>query len=263
MQSVVAFDPTAPGAAAAALLCAARVGGLMLVAPVFSSQTTPKLMRVGMLVIFAALLTPIAFAARPAASVTAATLASETLIGAAIGLGAAILVAAAETAGDVMAVQMGLSGSAILNPLDMSQVPVLGVFCQMFAVTVLLSFNLHHDMLRALADSLAALPVGSSIAAENGLGAMVQLGSALFMFGVRFAAPVIAVILVVNIALALLGKAAPQLNLLTVSFPVQIAVGLIAFGAVLPAIARSLAGAGGWYRESIIHVGGALAATAR
>jgi flagellar biosynthetic protein FliR len=257
----LSFDPLAPGAAATLVLTGARVGGLVLIAPVFSSTVVPRLVRVGLLIILTVLIAPVAFAGPHATiAITAASLASETLIGVGIGLGAAVIVGAAETAGDIMAVQMGLSGSAILNPLDSSQLPVLGVFGQLFAVTVLLSLDFHHTMLRAVADSFQMFPVGGTVSLSNGLAALTQLGGALFVFGVRFAAPVIAVILIANVALAVLGRAAPQLNLLSVSFPVQIALGLITLGATLPAMARSLHGATSWYQNTLIQLSGALAA---
>ena len=158
-----------------------------------------------------------------------------------------VLIGAAEAAGDIVAVQIGLSGSALLDPLSNDSMPVLGTFMRMFAVTLLLSFNLHLTMLSALADSVRSLPVGQPVSLAGGLWAMLQLGGALFAFGVRFAAPVIAAVLVANVALAVLGRAAPQLNILSVAFPVQIALGLVTLIAALPAIARFFGGWSGVY----------------
>jgi flagellar biosynthetic protein FliR len=184
-------------------------------------------------------------------------------VGFGLGLGAAVLIGAAEMAGDAIAVQVGLSGSAILDPLDPTQVPVLGVFARLFAVALLLSVGLQHVMLQAMADSFHALPPGSGLSLSGGLAAMVQTGSRIFTIGVRFAAPVIVVALITTLAMAMLGRAAAQLNLLTVSFPVQIAVGLFAFAAALPVIARTLSGWTVLYRDMIDHIGGGLAAAAR
>lgn len=258
------FDLLGPGSARSAVLCAARVSGLMIIAPVFSSTIVPRQVRVAILVVLTVLLQPVALAATGAgAQLTITALAAELLIGFGLGLGAALLIGAAEMAGDTVAVQVGLSGSAILDPLDTTQVPVLGVFARLFAVTLLLTLGLQHVMLQAVADSFQALPPGSGLSLSGGLAAMVKLGSRIFTLGVQFAAPVIAVALITTLAMAILGRAAAQLNLLTVSFPVQIAVGLFAFAAALPAIARTL---GSWttlYRDMIDHIGGGLAAVAR
>ena len=246
--AVVAFDPFALGSAATLALFGARVSGLMLIAPVFSSTVIPREVRVALLVILTVLLEPVALASvRGVPVLSASAFLGEVLIGMAIGFGAALMVGAAEAAGDVMAMQIGLSGAAILDPINNTQVPILGSFMQLFAIALLLSLDLHLGMLQALADSTAALPVGAPVDMTQGVAAMLRLAGALFAFGARFAAPVIAVVLIANVALAVLGRAAPQLNVLTVSFPVQITLGLMSLVAALPAIGRFF---GGWQRIS-------------
>jgi flagellar biosynthetic protein FliR len=242
--SVVTLDLLAPGSAAAFILMGARVGGMLLMAPVFAATIVPRTVRVAALVVLTVLLQPVAFAqTRGVPAITPVALLSETVIGLAIGLGAAVIVGAAEAAGDVMAIQIGLSGAAILDPLDTSQTPVLGTFGRLFAVTLLLTLNFHAVMLGALADSVRVFPLGAPVSLSSGVGAMVQMGATVFMLGVRFAAPVIAVILIANVAIAVLGRAAPQMNFLAVAFPVQIGLGLMTLAAAIPAIGHLL---GGW-----------------
>lgn len=241
IANVAAFDPLAPGSAAALVLLSARVSGLLLMAPVFSASVVPRNVRVAVLVVLTVLLQPAALASVvQVPAVTPAALLSETVIGLAIGLGAAVMVAAAEVAGDVMAIQIGLSGAAILDPLDQSQTPVLGSFSRLFAITVLLSLNFHTVMLGSLADSTQALPLGMPVSLAAGVGVMLQMGSMLFVLGARFAAPVIAAVFITNIAIAALGRAAPQLNILTLAFPVQIGIGLATLAAAIPAFGHLL-----------------------
>lgn len=250
------FDPLAPGSAALTVLVGARVSGLLLIAPALASTVIPRLVKVATLVLFTVLMQPAVLPLVPEPVLTLPAVAAEVLIGLTLGLGAAVIVGAAETAGDVMAVQIGLSGSAILDPIDTAaQMPVLGVFTRMFAVTLLLALDLHHVMLGALADSFVTLPPGQPVSFANGLGEMVRLGSGLFALGVRFAAPVIAVVLLTNISLAILTRAAPQINLLAVSFPVQISLGLFALSAALPAMGRTLASWPTVYRDLVTRVG--------
>jgi flagellar biosynthetic protein FliR len=212
--------------------------------------------RLGVLLLMTLLLAPVAVGALTSApQLTPATLGTEALIGLAIGLGAAIIIGAAEMAGDTMASQMGLSGAAILDPLDGSHLPVLGTFMRLVAMTILLSTGLHEVMLRALAESFEVLPAGSPVSVTGGLAAMVGMGARLFVIGVRLAAPVIAVVFIVTLALAVLSRTAQQLNLLTVSLPVQIAVGLLALSASMPAIARALGGWTAMYRDMLDAAG--------
>jgi flagellar biosynthetic protein FliR len=260
---VAAFDPFAPGSSTTLVLFGTRIGGMMLVAPAFSATTVPKTVRVGLLVLLTVLLQPAALASvHGTPTLTATAFASETLIGFAIGMGVAVLVGAAEAAGDVMAVQMGLSGAALLDPLDTTQAPVLGTFTRLFATTLLLTMNFHFVMLGALADSAERFPVGSPVSLQGGSLAVLQLGGTLFVLGVRFAAPVIVAVMIANVALAVLGRAAPQLNILTVAFPLQITIGLFALMAAMPAMARFFEGWTGTYNGMMSHVATGLSVAA-
>ena len=232
------LDLFAPGTGTLLTLCGLRVSGLVLVAPVFSARMVPATVKAGLVILITLLLAPAArthVAGIPV--LTASTALSETMIGFAIGLGAALLVGAAEAAGELMAIQIGLSGAALFDPLNSHQVPALGQLMQMFALALLLSLDLHLVMIDAVAASARVLPIGGAVEIASGAGAMIQLGGSLFMLGLRFAAPVVAAVLVANVALAVLSRAAPQLNVLSVAFPVQIGLGLLALFASLPLIA--------------------------
>jgi flagellar biosynthesis protein FliR len=259
--AVPSFDVVAPGSAAALVLVGARLGGLVLIAPVFSARTISVSLRTAIVVLLAVLLQPVARSANGVVlALTPVALIGETLIGFTIGMGTAVLVGAAESAGEFLAIQIGLSGAAIINPLDNTQGPALGQFMHLFAVSILLSFNAHLVMLDALAASLTRLPVGGAVDLQAGLGALVGLGSTLFALGLKFAAPVIAAVLIANVALAVLSRAAPQLNILSLAFPVQIGMGLFALAASLPFIATWF---GGWetaYDAILTRTLGAFAA---
>jgi flagellar biosynthesis protein FliR len=242
------FDLFAPGSAPVLALFGARVSGLVLVAPVFSARLVPVTLRTAIVVLLTVLLQPVAMShLTTAPALTPTSLLSETLVGFAIGMGAAIFVGAAEAAGELLAVQIGLSGAAIMDPLTQTQGPALGQFLNLYAVALLLAFNAHLVMLDALSASLQHVPVGSAIDMQAGAGALVSLGSTLFSLGLRFAAPVVALVLIGNVALAVLSRAAPQLNILSLAFPVQIGLGLFAFGAALPMIAVWFQGWDGAY----------------
>jgi flagellar biosynthesis protein FliR len=249
------MDLLEPGSAATAVLVGARVGGMILIAPVFSSRTVPMMVRTALLVVLVVVLQPVALAAPgTGAALTPGALLSETLIGFAMGLGAAVFVGAAEAAGDLLAVQMGLSGAASLDPLTMHSVPVLGQFTSLLAVALLLAMDGHLLMIDSVAASFRYLPVGAPIDVQGGLSAMISLGSTLFLLGLRFAAPVLGVVLIANASLAVLGRAAPQLNILSVAFPVQIGVGLVALSAAVPLVSTFFAGWGGEYDGVLTRV---------
>jgi flagellar biosynthetic protein FliR len=177
------------------------------------------------------------------------------MVGFVIGLGAALLVGAAEAAGELMAIQIGLSGASIMDPVNQHQVPALGQMMQLTALALLLSLDLHLVMLDAVAASTRVLPVGMEMDLAGGAMALVRTGSTLFVLGLRFAAPVVAAVLIANVALAILSRAAPQLNVLSVAFPLQIGIGLFALAAALPFIGTFFTG---WATVYDGMVGGVL-----
>lgn len=228
------------GAAVAALLLF-RLTGLLWVAPVFSGKAIPTAIRTALVVVLTFLLWPAAAQASASGTVavTAGTVLVELCVGLTLGLGAAIFVAAAESAGDMLAVQMGLSGANVVDPMSQTQLPVLGHLLGLFATTLILATGGHLVMLRALHGSLELVPLGEPVAFQQGAYAVVALGGRLLVLGLQFAAPVVAAMMMGNATLGILARTVPQLNVLMVAFPVQISVGLFVLAATLPLIATS------------------------
>lgn len=252
------FDLLAAGSPQTLVLLGVRVSGVVLIAPVFSSKTVPTLIKTCVIILLTALLQPVALAQSTAVPrLTAETFASELLVGFGIGLGGALLVGAATVAGDVMGMQIGLSGASVLDPTNNSQENVLGIFSTLFATTMLLAVDAHLVMIDAIARSVNVAPIGGGLHAI-GMLSMVRGASILFGLGLQFAAPVIAAVLVANTALAILTRAAPQLNVLSVAFPIQIGIGLVGLGASIPFVGAFYRGWSGVYGNSLDHVFSAL-----
>lgn len=252
------IDLFAPGSPQTLVLLAARVGGLIAVAPIFSTKSVPVMVRTGLVILLTALLQPMALAQTTSIpQISPETFVGETLVGFSLGLGAALLVGAASLAGDLMGIQIGLSGAAVLDPINNSSENVLGTFGNLFAITLLLAVDAHLVMIDAIARSVRIIPIGGGIHAE-GMLALARTAGVLFGLGLQFAAPVIAAVLVANTALAILGRAAPQLNILSVAFPIQIGVGLFALGASVPFIGAFYHGWSGVYDNTLDHVFSAL-----
>jgi flagellar biosynthetic protein FliR len=178
---------------------------------------------------------PIARAQQVAAPMlTPVAVLGETMVGFTLGIGAAFIIGAAESAGELLSIQIGLSGSAVVDPLSSQQTTALGQLVNLFALVLVLTLDGHLVMLDALAASARRLPVGSALAIGDGALALTQLGGTLFSLGLQFASPVIAVVLIANVALAVLSRAAPQLQILQLAFPIQILIGLGTLVATFP-----------------------------
>lgn len=236
-EALAGLGALSPEGAALAALLSFRVAGVLWTAPIFSARIVPMHIKAALTVLLVVVLFPVAEAVPAGLEVTAATIASEILIGMTLGLGAAIFVTAAEWAGDMLAVQMGLSGANVLDPLSQTQLPVLGQFLGLFVTAMILSLGGHLIVLQALTASTELLPVGGGVELGAGAPVVIELGTTLMAFGLQIAAPVVAAMMIGNVALGVLARTVPQLNVLMVAFPVQIAIGLFVLGASLPLMA--------------------------
>ena len=224
-------------------LLAMRVTALVWSAPIFSSQRLPAHLKAAISVLLIVILRPTAVASAPDdLTLTIETILSELVVGLALGLGAAVFTGAAEAAGDLLSVQMGLSGANVVDPMSNTQVPILGQFLGIFAVALILGTGGHLMILRTFAASLDVVPVGSNIDFSQGTFVMLRLGSHLLWLGLQFAAPVVAAVMIGNVGLGILARTVPQLNVLMVAFPVQIGVGLFVLAAAIPMIATAFTG---------------------
>lgn len=226
----------APEITSSAALLLMRMTGLVMAAPVLSARSVPMTMRATFALVFTVLLLPAAVPANPedAVRVTAAALTGEFTVGPLLGLGASVLLGAAEAAGDLMAVQVGLSGANVLSPSAETQVPIVGQVMGLMVLTAMVTTGAHVVLIQILALSLDLAPAGQLAGLAEGLSEAVGIGARLLGVGLLLSSPVVAVSLVGNVALGILSRAVPQLQVLQIAFPVQIALGLIVLGSTVP-----------------------------
>jgi flagellar biosynthetic protein FliR len=215
----------------------ARPGALVAAAPVFGGAFAPAPVRLGLAVVLAILLVP----AVPAGTVASAAslglvVGREVLIGVVMALALRAVLAGAELGGHLAGSQLMLSYGSIVDPQGGVRNNVVANLYLSVALIAFLGMNGHHALLRALAQSYAVLPIGSG-GVDASLGAtVVQLLGIVFVLGVRLAAPIVAVMLLVEVGTALMARIAPSLNLMVVAPPVRMAVGLVALGAMAPLV---------------------------
>lgn len=234
-------DFFAPGVAPAFVLTLLRVGGLLLVAPVWSAKSVPMKLRTALMVMCTVMLMPASTASANLATlqITPASFLTESVIGFVIGLAAATTIAAAEFAGELITTSSGLSGVALFDPMNNTQGSLLSSLMQLLAVVVLVLGSGHVMMLQALGRTFAAMPLGATPDIAAGMYAVVPTARTIFVTGVQFAAPVIAAVFITNLSLAILGRAAPQLQIMSVAFPLQIGVGLLTFAGSIALIVHA------------------------
>ncbi len=227
------------------VLVSARVSGFFLAAPLWSTTGMPRSLRGSVAVVLSVVLMPLVTPVAPLPDdmmAMAFVLAGETLLGLAIGLTGSLLIHGVTIAGEVASLQMGLSLGQALGTVPEGATVGVGQLKGYFALLLYLSLNGHLVLYQSLASSFSAVPAGRAVLGVAGGLEVANLAGAVFSTGVRVAAPIIVALLLANLALAILGKAVPQLNVMMLSFPVMISIGLVTLGASLPFLASFLTG---------------------
>ena len=157
----------------------------------------------------------------------------QMLIGVGMGFAARIIFAAFDLAGEFMGFQMGLGFATFYDPMSASQTPVITEFFGLIALLLFLSMNGHLLYFATLAQSFSAIPVSATPLAAGSWLNLAELGSKMFSAGLLLALPVVVALMITNIALAVLTRAAPQLNIFALGFPLTLIGGFVALAVSL------------------------------
>ena len=218
------------------LLVTVRLSTAIVVLPAFGAQGTPPQTKVGLALFMALILTPLAGPVDlpPGLAPVAAAAVREALVGLAIGFAVLLVFQGLEAAGDMMGVQMGLGLGQLLDPLTGAASTEMRRFYAVLAMLIFFLANAHHEVIRGLFLSFELVPLNTFTADSLNLTALLALSAGMFVTGVRIALPVVAAVFLTDVALAVIARTMPQLNVLIVGLPVKIAVGLFVLMAALP-----------------------------
>jgi flagellar biosynthesis protein FliR len=213
-----------------------RVAGLLAAWPILGSVIIPLQIKVGLVFTLSIVLFPVIhLPALPTDSFQlSAGMTGEFLVGLVIGLAVRFVFAGIELAGELIGSQMGLSMMQLFDPMSAHQVPLIGQFQTVLASLIFLALNVQATVVRVMAESFELIPPFGGHLSPALLGEVLRLSQGLFVLAVKLAAPVLAVVLLVNLGLAIMGRSVTQLNVFVTSFPITIAAGLFVMGAALP-----------------------------
>jgi flagellar biosynthetic protein FliR len=173
---------------------------------------------------------------------------SEAALGIGIGLAVSFAIEALGMGAQMIGLQAGYSFASTVDPSTQADSTVLVILAQTAAAILFFATGLDRDVIRIFARSLETCPPGTFTLSRGAVETIALAGSTMFATGLRLALPVMAVMLMVDISLALLGRINSQLHLLTIAFPVKMVVGLGLLSwicVLLPALLRA-AGATGF-----------------
>lgn len=214
-----------------------RILGLIMVAPMFGHRSVSARIKVGLGIFIALIIAP---TLPPLPDVAIGSwlglfiLIQQVVIGIAIGFIVRVIFAAVEAAGEIVGLQMGLGFASFFDPQSAGQTLILARFFNMLAMLVFLAVNGHLLLLGILADSFQVLPISPQPLSAAGFYNVAAFGSTVFAVGLQLALPLIAILLITNLALGILTRSAPQLNLFAIGFPITLGVGLIVLNFMLP-----------------------------
>ena len=217
-----------------------RILGLLAAAPLFGNKAVPASVKVALGVMLALIVAP-AVPALPAADPMSLAglliLAQEMLIGLAMGFSIRIIFAAVEMAGEIASLTMGLGFATFFDPNTQGRSSAIGQFLALVATLGFLSVNAHLVLLSVLVESFSSLPISATPIYGGGFKQLADWGARIFSTGVQLSLPIVAALLITNVALGILTRAAPALKLCGIGFPSNLGVGLLVVAMTLPYLA--------------------------
>jgi flagellar biosynthetic protein FliR len=208
-----------------------RISAFFMVLPVFGWKSIPVRIKVGLtvlLAVFFSVVSPLAVDPNGVSVLKAILLiANEAAYGLALGLIAALVFSAVKLSGRIIERQMGLSMAQVLDPLTGERTQPLGSLLEMIFLILFLSANGHHMLLLIISNSYEAFPAGSIPTIPILTGGVVKAGSTMLIAGLKLAAPILAAFLLLMVVLAVLARIVPEMNILFISLPLRVGLGLL------------------------------------
>jgi flagellar biosynthetic protein FliR len=167
-------------------------------------------------------------------------MANEALLGLMVGFAGRLVFTAVEFGGTVIGYQMGFAAANVFDPQNQQQTSMIAQFQNILAILIFLALDIHHIFLRAIVDSYHALPPGGFDLSGGAVPFIMQLAGNIFVLGVKFSAPVLAVLLLSGLVLGILSRIFPQLNVFMLSFPLNIGLAFLGIGLTLGLATRLL-----------------------
>lgn len=218
----------------------ARVLAMIASAPVIGNRQVPVRVKVGLAAIFTVVITPtldLHDLPDPSSAEGILILLQQMVAGLMMGFSIRLIFTAIEMAGDIAGMQMGLGFANFFDPQNSTITPVLAQFLGVIVALAFVSMDLHLYMLAALSDSFQSFPIANTLPSAGAFRTAAEWGGSIFAYALQLSLPLIAALLISNLALGILTRSAPQLNIFAVGFPITISVGFIVLALVIPFIA--------------------------
>ena len=216
-----------------------RISAMLMVAPIYAASSFPVRIRVVLAVLVTAALYPVMEPVKgidPVSLQGFIILGHQVIIGAAMGFFLQMAFQLLVIAGESIAMTMGLGFARMMDPQNGVQVPVVAQYFIIVATLLFLSMNGHLLLLQMVIQSFEIIPVSETGMTRDGLWKVVAWGSQMFIGAILVAIPAVTALLMANIAMGIITRAAPQLNIFAVGFPLMLLLGFVLLMLTLPSM---------------------------
>jgi flagellar biosynthetic protein FliR len=224
------------------ILVLLRLTTLLALAPFYGLPNVPVRLRIGLALLIALIVTPLVAVPDLATYSLAGFLLlamKEAVIGALLAFSLLLVFAAAQFSGHIAGYQMGLAMANTVDPQGQISISVVGEIYYVIAMLLFLAFDGHHFIMRAVVYSFDLIPVDALVLDGGGMRLLIRLSADIFLLAIQLAAPVIAALLTTSVALGLIARTVPQMNVFIVGFPVKVGLGLLVTVLSLPYFATA------------------------
>ncbi len=208
----------------------ARLGAVMMMAPGWGEQAVPATLRLAAAVMATAALAPSLALNAPPMPVNAAAAAplivTEILIGLMLGGGARLLMSALQVAGATAGIASGLGFAQQVDPVASQPAAIFSAFFSLMGVVLIMAAGLHRVMIEAAADSYTLFPPGAFPPVGDALTFVIDAVANAFRLGIQIAAPVLIFSLIFNIAIGLVSRLIPQIQVFMIAMPLSVLLGV-------------------------------------
>ncbi len=215
----------------------ARILAAVASTPILGNKEVPLQVRIGLSVLLTVLVAPtlqMPSDIDPASLQGLLILLEQILAGVVMGFAMRIIFAAAEMAGEVAGLQMGLGFASFYDPQNASFQPILAQFLGVIVSLAFLAMDGHLMVLAAISDSFQSFPVSAVMPSALGLHTLVSWAGSIFADALQISLPLLAALMMTNLALGILTRSAPQLNLFAVGFPITLGMGFLVLALSMP-----------------------------
>ena len=220
------------------LLIFVRISGIFIMAPVFGSRNIPVMIKAGLSLIISLILFPMFFQSNITVPehviLYVIMLASELIVGWIIGFVSSLVFSGVQMAGQLLDTQVGFGVVNILDPQSGQQVPLIGNFKYILALLVFLITNSHHLLLTALFNSFKIIPISGVVFNKAIAELIINMVWGIFTIAIKISLPVLVAIILTDVALGILARTMPQMNIFVVGVPGKIIVGIFVLSLALP-----------------------------